>query len=124
MHRFVSSFLLVCSISACQVGGGSGASPPNPLPQIVPGGAIEQDANSPLARAMRSNTQNLLNQEFPEAGIELTDTLSFRSQVVAGTVYHLIFRYRNAAGNTGQVRARLFQDLEGNISLESHDYSP
>lgn len=127
MKKYVVSLLLglsCVSVLACQVGGGlPGSTTPEPVPSFLPGGSLEQDPASPLAQSMKVTAQNLLNQEFPEAGLELQDILSFKTQVVAGTLFHLVFRYQNKAQKTGQVRVTIYKDLDGNTSLDSHDYS-
>lgn len=94
------------------------SSPNTPLP----GGETQQATDSPQAKAMLINAQNLLNQKYLNAGIVLSDLTSYTTQVVAGSNHRLQATYSNSAGKKGQIKVTIFQDLNGAMSLTEDNY--
>jgi hypothetical protein len=94
------------------------SSPNTPLP----GGETQQATDSPQAKAMLINAQNLLNQKYLNAGIVLSDLTSYTTQVVAGSNHRLQASYSNGAGKKGQIKVTIFQDLKGAMSLTEDNY--
>lgn len=124
-------FFAIAALAACQNNGtntnpqGSStpvavasSSPNTPLP----GGETQQSTDSPQAKAMLINAQNLLNQKYPNKGIVLSDLTAYTTQVVAGTNHRLQASYSNAAGIKGQIKVTIFQDLNGAMSLTEDNY--
>ncbi len=94
------------------------SSPNTPLP----GGETQQATDSPQAKAMLINAQNLLNQKYPNAGIVLSDLTAYTTQVVAGSNHRLQATYSNGAGKKGPIKVTIFQDLNGAMSLTEDNY--
>ena len=97
MNMPVSLVVLLMLLYACQ-----GASPtknPSESPSVqssmtassmpVPGGEMAQKTDSPQAKAMLINAQNLLNQKYPDESIVLGAIKSYTTQVVAGSNHRL-----------------------------------
>lgn len=137
MRVFLSLFLLTALLVSCQPSSepagpqpsaSSSASPSAAAPEAsispLPGGQAQQPVDSPEAKAMRSNAENLLNQKYAGAGISLGEITSFTTQVVAGTNYRLKVAYTDQAGHSGMVNVTIFKDLDGNYSLSADDYKP
>jgi len=131
MSKLTLSLILLTftALSACQSNGtntnpqGSStpvasSSPNTPLP----GGETQQATDSPQAKAMLINAQNLLNQKYPNAGIVLSDLTSYTTQVVAGSNHRLQASYSNGAGKKGMIKVTIFQDLNGAMSLSEDNY--
>ncbi|MGE3724650.1 MAG: hypothetical protein AB7I41_03810 [Candidatus Sericytochromatia bacterium] len=131
MSKFALSLILLSftALSACQSNGtntnpqGSStpvasSSPNTPLP----GGESQQPTDSPQAKAMLINAQNLLNQKYPNAGIVLSDLTAYTTQVVAGSNHRLQASYSNGAGKKGMIKVTIFQDLNGAMSLSEDNY--
>ena len=88
----------------------------------LPGGAIDQPLEGALAQSIRANAQNLLNQKYPEAGIELQALHRFQSQVVAGTNYILDVDYTAQQGAQGRLMLTVYKDLEDRYRLSQDNY--
>lgn len=119
------------ALSACQSNGtnsnpqGSGTPVPaasSSPTQPLPGGEAQQATDSPQAKAMLINAQNLLNQKYPNAGIMLSDLTAYTTQVVAGSNHRLQATYTNSAGKKGPLKVTIFQDLNGAMSLSEDNY--
>jgi hypothetical protein len=90
----------------------------NPLP----GGVFDQSIDSPLAKSIRDNAQNLLNQKYPEANIELQTLHSFQTQVVAGMNYLLDVDYTDQGVAKGRLMLKIYKDLEDHYTLTQDNY--
>lgn len=121
--RFVLTLItsLFC-LSACQAGVGSPQPSPSDLP--IAGGLSEQDPSSPQAQAMLTTASNLLNQKYPDAGIELTGLTRYRTQVVAGSNHYLTVSYTDKAGKSGSLELVVFRSLDDSSSLTEDNYQP
>ena len=88
----------------------------------LPGGAVDQTVESALAQSIRANAQNLLNQKYPEAGVELQTLHRFQTQVVAGSNYILDVDYTDQKGAQGRLMLTVYKDLEGRYRLTQDNY--
>jgi hypothetical protein len=123
------SLLLLCACqSNSETSNPQGSGTPVPAtaataPAVaVPGGETQQSTTDPQAKAMLINAQNLLNQKYPNANIQLSELSSYTTQVVAGSNHRLQASYSNGDGKKGIVKVTIFQDLNGAISLATDDY--
>ena len=136
MKIILSLFLLSSLLVACQSKTEPTSSEPqstsNTQPEVqessgasenpVPGGETAQAIDSPEAKAMRSNAENLLNQKYSGANISLGDIKAFSTQVVAGTNFRLEVSYSDQKGGAGTLKLTIYRDLDNNYSLTEDDY--
>lgn len=124
--RYLCLALLISPVlGACQaLDSNSPAALPNHIetPDALPGGAVDQSPESPLANSIKANAQNLLNQKYPEADIKLQELHSFKTQVVAGTNYILTVSYTDQSGVQGKLTLTVYKNLEGNYALTQDNY--
>lgn len=115
------------ALGACQaLDSTSPVAVPNQIPVAapsgLPGGAVDQSLEGPLAQSMKANAQNLLNQKYPESGIQLETLHGFSSQVVAGINYRLAVSYTDQSAASGKLMLTVYKDLEGRYTLSQDNY--
>ena len=126
-HRLCLALLTVSVMGACQALDSNSpvAVVPNQVDTPVsplPGGAVDQSIESPLAKYIQDKAQNLLNQKYPEMNIELQVIYSFKTQVVAGTNYMLEVAYTDQSSVPGKLMLTIYKNLEDVYVLTQDNY--
>lgn len=129
MRKYWLIALLLMTACQTSTGNPSAQASKTPAPQAsassppqMAGGYTEQATDSPVAKSIKRNAQNLLNQKYPGAAIELGALTAYATQVVAGINHQLEVEYSDATGRKGKLKLVVFQDLKGSYSLSEDDY--